>query len=198
MRELLKPSDAKFALLASTYAALFVLAPVISNRVVSIFGVKVLLGSVLLIIALGLLDVVNNDFGMRRARLVVVCGLVTRIIAWALVSALMALPVLSEPAGFAGIVNSSLTLFLAGEVSIFLSQYFIDVRVFDWLRRKYPAFWIRYNLSNLISYAMGLLIFLLLAFWGKDVDLVGLFVGQIIVRLSLQALLSPIFSAISS
>jgi len=198
MRDLLKPSEGKFALLASLYAALFVLAPVISNRVVDVFGVKVLLGSVLLIVALGLLDVVNNDFGIRRARLVVVCALVTRIIVWVLVSALMALPVLSEPPGFGKVVNSSLALFLAGEISIFVSQYFVDVRIFDWVRRRYPAFWVRYSLSNLVSYVVGLVIFLVLAFWGKDVDLVGLFVGQIMVRLTLQALLMPFFSAISS
>ena len=160
MREFLKPSEGKFALLASLYAALFVLAPVISNRVVDVFGVKVLLGSMLLIVALGLLDVVNNDFGIRRARLVVVCALVTRIIVWVLVSALMALPVLSEPPGFGKVVNSSLALFLAGEISIFVSQYFVDVRIFDWVRRRYPAFWVRYSLSNLVSYVVGLVIFL--------------------------------------
>ena len=141
---------------------------------------------------------VNNDFGVRRARLVVVCALVTRIIVWVLVSALMALPVLSEPPGFGKVVNSSLALFLAGEISIFVSQYFVDVRIFDWVRRRYPAFWVRYSLSNMVSYVVGLVIFLVLAFWGKDVDLVGLFVGQIMVRLTLQALLMPLFSAISS
>ena len=197
MLEFLKPSQRKLTILASLYAALFVIAPVISNRIVDIFGAKVLLGSLLLIVALGLLDVINNDFGLQKARDVIVAGLVTRLVVWALVSALFLLPVLSEPVGFRAMVASSLTLLLAGEVSIFVSQYFVDVRVFDYLKTRYRSFIVRYNVSNLISYTLGLLVFLLLAFWDKDVDIVGLFFGQLGLRLVLQFALAPVFWILS-
>ena len=133
MFEFLKPSQRKLTILASLYAALFVIAPVISNRIVDIFGAKVLLGSLL----------------------------------------------------------------LAGEVSIFVSQYFVDVRVFDYLKTRYRSFIVRYNVSNLISYTLGLLVFLLLAFWDKDVDIVGLFFGQLGLRLVLQFALAPVFWILS-
>lgn len=197
MRFLLNIKNKLLSVYTALYASLFIIAPIASNRIVDIYGIKVATGVILMTIALGLLDVINSNYGVSKARTVIISAIITRITVWSVLSICMFLPVFKETTGYEPIVLTSIRILVAGELSTFIGQYFIDVRLFDYLKRKFNSFFIGYNISNIISQTISLALFSVFAFYGTGINIWQLFVGHIIFRYALQFILSPLFTLLT-
>lgn len=189
-------NNLKYTVLASLYSSIFILAPILSNRIVEIFGFRVVLGAVAMTLALGLLDVINNDYGIKKAKTVILASLINRAVLYGLVGLLLLLPVVRETPGYMDIVKQSFRILVAGEIAIFLSQYFIDVHIFDFFKRLFKEKWfvIRYNVSNIVSQTLSTSLFMTLAFYGAThlhVPLPSLIIGGVTLRLMMSIILTP-------
>jgi uncharacterized integral membrane protein (TIGR00697 family) len=196
--EVLKPTSLKFTIMAMLYGAMLTLGPILSNRIVDVAGFKIMLGAVLVVIALGLLDVINNDFGLKKAREVVVSSLVIRLILWGVIAGLLLLPVVKETPGYMDMVQTSFQIVLAGELSMFISQYFVDTKLFDWVKSRFNHFAVRYLVSNVVSFTIGSAVFLPIAFWGRPgISLWALFWGHLMARFLIQLVFLPLWTVVA-
>jgi uncharacterized integral membrane protein (TIGR00697 family) len=185
--------------LIGLYCSLAVLAPILSNRLVQIGHFKIVLGGLFAALAASLLDVVNNNWGMKTARETVLAALLTRFIIYGLVTAAMFLPVVKETVGYQEMILTGIRLLLAAEISSAISQYFIDIPVFDYMKRKFKFFLFRYNLSNLISTGIQSVSFVYIGFWGTDKAhlIPHLIVGGLVLKLGFQLVLSPLMALLA-
>lgn len=185
--------------LIGLYCSLAVLAPILSNRLVEIGHFKIVLGGLFAAFAASLLDVVNNNWGMKTARTTVLASLLTRFIVYALVTAAMFLPVVRETPGYQEMILTGIRLLLAAEISSAISQYFIDIPVFDYMKRKFKFFLFRYNLSNVVSQIIQGVIFVYAGFWGTDKAhlIPHLIVGGFVLKFGLQITISPLMALLA-
>lgn len=189
--------DVKYLMLmAVLHASLFVMAPVLSSKMIELpFGMRLLAGSMSMTLAYGCLDVVNQIWGLRQARIVALLAMVARFIVYLLGVIIVVLPGQSSP-GFDRIATESFRVFLAGEVTHLFFQVLLDTAIFDWVRRKInKGFWLRYGLSNLVSMVVTSGVFTLLATTGRGLPTFEIWIGTVAVRLLMMALLTPVFSA---
>ena len=146
----------------------------------------------------GLIDVVNNAFGLKTARRLVLAAAAVRGVIWILVGAVLVLPTFSSVPGFDRFMGNAFRLTLAGEVSILVGQYFIDTKIFDWVKNKLRApFWVRYNVSNLVSYTVGHVVFIFIGFVGTGAPMWSIIFGSIVWRYIGSVALTPLFSLLS-
>lgn len=191
--ELKKPTDLKYLLLTTFLSAGVILAPILSNRILDVYSLKITLGTVLVTVMYGLIDVINNDYGIVKARLSILASTITKIFAAFAIAALLLIPFFKETPGFIDVIKSAFRIEFASMMSMFISQYFIDVKIFDFFRKKYDSFFIRYTLSN-TSQIIGISIFGFIAFYGTGLNLGQVILGNIIVRFGLQFILTPVYS----
>jgi uncharacterized integral membrane protein (TIGR00697 family) len=190
--------DTKYlTLMAVLHASLFVMAPVLSSKVVDLpFGMHLLAGSMGMTLAFGFLDVVNQVWGLKPARVVALIAMVARLMIFVLGAVIVALPGKSSP-GFERIASESLRIFLAGEATHFFFQVLLDTAIFDWVRRKInKGFWLRYGLSNLVSMVATSGFFTLLATSGRGLPSMEIWAGTMAMRLLMMIFLTPIFSGL--
>ena len=181
-------------IIISAYTTLFVLSPILSNRITDIFGLKVLVGAITMTFVFGLLDVINNTYGEDQAKQTVITATAVRMISWLLISfAVATLPAWKETPGFSTLVVESLRIFVSGEASFLLSQYFVDIPVFNFFKKRFNSFWIRYNLSNMVSNTLQTALFVFFGFVGKGVPLLNLMAGQLLFRVCISFATTPIF-----
>lgn len=186
--------------LIALYTSLMVLAPILSNRLVEIGHFKIVLGGLFAAIAAGLLDVVNNNWGMNKARETVLASLIVRFTTYALIFvAVMYIPVVREPAGFQDIMVQALRLLFAAEIAGVLSQYFIDIPLFNWMKQRFNFFLLRYNFSNVISQIIQGVTFVYIGFYGTDKQhlIPHIIVGGFVLKYAIQFSFSPIMAALA-
>jgi len=189
----------RLGILTSGYVVLFVLAPFLSNRIIEVFGAKLLVGSIGMILSYGLLDIINEVFGRRQAQETVLTAAVIRVLVWIFIAASFLLPTFQQPVGFDSIMQSSLRILIAGEISLVLTQYFIDVPLFDWLKQRIKyGFWARYNISNMMSQSLLFSIFIVIAFFNTGKPLGELILWGILLRIFISILFTPIFVVITT
>ena len=193
--KLMEPTNLKYTVLCTLYTSLFVLAPFMSNRVVAPFGLTMVAGSIFISIALCLLDVINNDFGIRKAKDVLISSVVIRGIIWGLISIVLTMPIVRDTVGYADIIQLSAKILIVGEACVFISQYFIDVHIFNYMKKKFKWFWVRFIFSNTVSHLLSIWAFIFIIF-GNDphINLWALFIGSTITRYLMQLSLTPIMS----
>lgn len=174
------------------YVALFAVANVLSTWSFDVFGATIFLGSIAMVVAYGLLDIVNDVEGKQAAqRTVLFAG-------WARAAVFAGLVALSWvwPSAWS-LAMASATMFVFAELAMLASQYCVDVPVFDALKRRLRGpFWVRYNVSNLISQPLAAAIFSVGASWAFSKPYLSVLVGALSVRvLALPILLTPMVSA---
>jgi uncharacterized integral membrane protein (TIGR00697 family) len=192
--------DIKYLILmAVLHASLFVMAPVLSSKILELpFGGHILAGSISMTLAYGCLDAVNQIWGLGQARVVAFMAIVARLYVYVLGAIIVALPGRITP-GFDKIAMESFRVFLAGELTHFFFQVLLDTAIFDWVRRKInKGFWLRYGLSNLVSMVVTSGVFTLLATSGRGLPSMEIWLGTVVVRLLMMVFLTPVFSALVS
>lgn len=187
----------RLEIMAGIYISLFVMAPYLSVRIVNIGGVKLLVGGIGMILAYGILDVINEVYGANRAKQVVLSAASARLVVYCFIAISYALPTFHQPNGYSSIINQSFRILLAGEIALVATQYFIDVPLFSWIKKRLLyGFWVRYNLSNLVSQSIAAILFITLAFIGTGKPIISLIISQIFLRAILSITLTPVFVGI--
>lgn len=195
INELKKPTELKYLFLTSFLVGGVILAPILSNRILDMYSMKLTLGALLVTAMFGLIDVINNDYGIAKAKQSIFIFTVTKICFAFIIAGLLLLPYFKETPGFMNIIQSAFRVEVASLCSMFVSQYFIDVKIFDYFKQKFNSFFVRYTLSNL-SQVVGLLIFVIIGFYGTGLNLLQLFVGHLVLRFGIQFLLTPMYSVL--
>lgn len=189
----------RLGILIAAYTAIFVMVPFLSARIIEVFNMKLLVGSIAMIIAHGLLDVINEGYGPEKAKQTVLTAVVIRLFIWCFIALSYMLPTFRQPDGYQVIMLSGFRLLVAGEVTLVLTQYFLDVPVFAWLKRKTSyGFWVRYNLSNILSQSLLTCLFITMAFIGTGKPIVELIFYAILFRTIVSMTLTPLFVGLLS
>jgi uncharacterized PurR-regulated membrane protein YhhQ (DUF165 family) len=104
-----------------------------------------------------------------------------------------------EVAGYADILEQSFRLFIAAEVGIFVSQWVVDIPLFQWVKgRVGRGFWLRYNLTTHLSAVLTILFVITVVFWGNpNVSLPNMLLTAAVTRIVLTALLTPFASMVN-
>jgi uncharacterized integral membrane protein (TIGR00697 family) len=197
--KILKESLNIQAILLVTYCVFFILSPILANKIVSIFGYPILLAAIIMPLAYGLVDLTNQHFGIQSAKTMIITAAIVRLIVWIVVGLSLLLPTFSMTPNFDVIITDSFRFLIAGELSIIFSQYFIDIPIFDFFKRKLKyGFVLRYNISNIISGLLASIIFNTIAFLGTDKPILQLvFTNWIFKIVVVTGLLSPVWAVIS-
>jgi uncharacterized integral membrane protein (TIGR00697 family) len=181
--------------LIGLYAAIFCLVPILSNKVLLVGPWQLLAGIPFMSLAYVLIDLLNENYGPKAARGAVLAGVVARAFAYlVMVPVVLNVPSVREVAGYADILEQSFRLFLAAEVGIFLSQWVVDIPLFQWVKSKVGAgFWLRYNITTHLSAVLTILFVITVAFWGNPhVSLPNMMLTAAVTRIVLTALFTPI------
>ena len=180
-------------ILNSLYAGLFCAAPMLSGRAVEVAGLRLLVGAGAILLAYGLLDIINERHGAAQARRTVVGAAVARFAVWGIAASTAFLPVAWEIPGYSSVVLSSVRVLIAGELSMLASQYIVDIPLFDRLKRVGGSFGLRYNVSTLCSGALSTVLFMTIAFVGTGAPVESLIVSQLLLRALISIVLTPLF-----
>jgi uncharacterized integral membrane protein (TIGR00697 family) len=177
---------------------LYAVAPILSNRIVSIFGFKLIVGAITIDLAYGLVDVLNNCLGKPTARRAIIIAMFSRFVLWSIIGLSFLLPTFKEPQGYTKILSQGFRIFLAGELSLFLSQYLVDINLFHYFKKFNLKFWARYNLSNIFGQFVSTTVFVSLAYLGTGIAVMPLIVGSYVFKYCFTVLLTPVFSLVNS
>lgn len=148
------------------------LATVLTNievlKCVDMFSLSLTLGNVLYGTTFLATDILNEIYGVKEARKAVYVGLFSMIL-FTIISQVNLLFIPNE-ADFASDAMKTLfsltpRLCLASLAAFFISNM-LDTYLFDVLKRKYKALYIRNNVSTMISQLIDNIIFTFLAFGG--------------------------------
>ena len=181
--------------LIGTYVAFFILAPVLTNRIMNVFGLFILMGMPAMHLGFGVIDLINNNYGMEIARKAVLTAVVVRGFVWIYIVLTMLVPTQSMTAGFDVILKNSFRFMIAGWAGIVLSQYFIDIPIFHYIKEKiHKSFSIKYNLSNLLSSLISNIIFVTVAFIGTGKPIIKIIIGGYVIQMAILILLTPVIA----
>lgn len=180
------------------YAAFYVIAPIQSSKWVGNTHMHLLTGSLTIALARGLLDVINENYGKDSARKLVLAAMIVRFVAWGWVGLTILMPTFRQAPGYEKIMTQGLRILIAGEAALFIGQYFIDVQIFHWVKKLKWGFWLRYNISNMISASFGATLFMVLAFYGTGKPIWTLIWSSILWKIVVVSwLLTPVFSGLA-
>lgn len=178
-------------------------ATVVANiqvvKTIEMFGIVMTLGNTMYITLYLTSDLLNEKFGRQEAKKAVWFGFFTLI----MTTVLMQMVLVFEPQPFGMEAHTALeTIFglmprlALGSLAAYFVSQFLDVRLYTWIRNKYPSrnqLWIRNNGSTMISSFVDTLIFCSIAFLGEhsfDIWLEILFTTYII-KFILSAIGTP-------
>lgn len=146
-----------------------VIANIQVTKTIDMFGIVMTLGNAMYVSLYMTSDLLNEKYGREEARKAVWFGFFTLL----MTTVIMQMALFFTPQGDM-VVQSSLEqifglmprLAIASLTAYFISQ-FLDVRLYSWIRKFYPTkgqFWIRNNVSTMISSFVDTLIFCSIAF----------------------------------
>jgi uncharacterized integral membrane protein (TIGR00697 family) len=182
------------------YAVLFVIAPIMSNRIIELAGFITPMGVFFVATAGGLLDVINNNWGLKQARNTILASLIVRFVIYGLMTlAITFVPFVREAQGFEDIVLTSLRLLIATELASVVSQYFIDAPLFDYMKRRFRFFAARYNVTNLISGIIQSTTFMYIGFAGTEKAhlIPGMILGGLVIKYAVQVVITPVMALLA-
>ena len=186
------------SILKTLYVSLSILAPILSNRIIGLFGLPILMASFSQQFNFGVLDLINYNYGAKQARIAVIATTVTRIIVWGVIGLLMLLPTFSETKGFNIFIGEAFRFTIAGLITTLVSQYFVDIPIFDWVKRKLNSgFALRYNISNFFSSMLTVILFHLIAFVGTDKPILNMILMSYGIQTIILISLTPLWSGIN-
>lgn len=186
-------------LLATLYGGLVCIAGVLGSKLVAVGSLGVEGGVFAFLLLVATSSVVAERFGRRTANRLVVCGFVPLVLTMLLIRLVLALP----PAAFWGedarqafslVLTQSFRLLFAGLIAYTISQ-FANVLVFTRLRGGVRLVWLRALVAGVLSQALDTLIFITAAFAGT-VPLGPLIAGQLLVKVTLSAVVLPPLTAL--
>ena len=177
--------------LAALQAALFTIAPMLSVKTGTVFGVKFLTGTALFGVCYIINDLINNNWGKGLARTVITISCLVRMAIYLVViPTIISIPTAAAPLNYKVFVLSAWWIFLAGEISMWTTQYFLEIPFFSWIRQIF-GFGNSYILSGILNTAISALLFSIIAFWGAS-KLGTLILGQWVFSVGIRVVSLPI------
>lgn len=176
------------------FVALNLIAPIASNKVVDL-GITFAAGSLLIGVAYGFLDIINDWKGKAVAKATVDTALIVRAVFFLIVIPLLiVLPAAKEAPGFADFLTNSFRLFVAGWVSLLVGARMVNTPIFSRLRDRFRGRWfaLRYLTTSLPTIVAGSVVYGVLGFAGTKVDLMALIVGTAIARILIGVAITPL------
>ena len=117
--------------LAALQTVIFCVAPILGAKIGVLFGVKFLVGTALFGFSYLVTDVVNNNWGKVEARTLVTISVGVRMVLYfVLIPLVVAIPTFKAPPNYNQFVLGAFQIFLAGEISTFFAQYFLEIPFF--------------------------------------------------------------------
>lgn len=182
------------------YTALMVIAPIMSNRIVEFWMFTIPMGGFFAYVAASTLDIINNNWGVKQARNTVIGSLINRFIIYGIIVLCVSIfPVRFENPAFEDMVMTGLRLLIASEIAGVLSQYFIDIPVFHYMKKRFKWFAARYNVSNIISGFVQSAAFLTIGFWGtpKEHLILTMIISSVAVKYIVQISATPLVALLA-
>ncbi|AJS59738.1 queuosine precursor transporter [Paenibacillus sp. IHBB 10380] len=149
-----------------------VIANIQVTKTIDMFGIVMTLGNTMYVSLYMTSDLLNEKYGREEARKAVWFGFFTLLMTTVIMQmALVFTPQEGDMAqtSLKQIFGLMPRLAIASLTAYFISQ-FLDVRLYSWIRKYYPTkgqFWIRNNVSTMISSFVDTLIFCTIAFAGE-------------------------------
>ncbi|WP_127580265.1 queuosine precursor transporter [Paenibacillus koleovorans] len=148
-----------------------VLANIQVTKTIEMLGIVMTLGNTIYTSIYMSTDLLNEKYGAEAARKAVWFGFFSLLAS----TAIMQMTLAFQPAESDFAQESLKTIFglmpqiAAGSLCAYFVSQFLDVRVFSYLKRRFPVrnqFWIRINGSTLLSQLVDSLVFCTIAFYG--------------------------------
>ncbi len=183
-------------LLVALNSALLVASNAGAAKIITVYGsLSASAAVVTYILAVAIIDLVNETFGPRLARMVANIGFVSLITSVALFQLFIRLPSAgnwSGQAGYAETLGPGLRVLLGGWLAYAVSQP-LNVRIFTLIRTWTSGRWflVRKLGSTLVSQLVDTVIFITIAFGGVY-ELIPIYVGQYAVKIVLVSLEAPL------
>lgn len=186
-----------FLALVALFVTLNVMAPIAANKIVDV-GIIFTAGSVLLGLAYGVLDVINDWRGRAAARDTLAAALWVRFLFFAVVIPMLLLLPGHAPAGYEAMLGNSARLFVAGWVSLLVGGWFVNTPTFSWLRARTRGRWfvLRYLTTSLPTIVIGTIFYAVLGFAGTQVDVAALIFGTTVARIAIGVVITPLVAAL--
>jgi uncharacterized integral membrane protein (TIGR00697 family) len=181
-------------LIFGMYTTLLVMAPIMSMKVVTVFGLKFAAGALSALFAYALLDIVNELQSKEDARKLVWVGLIVKFLIFVVLVPLVVFLPGIKAESFNTMFAFGLRLFVATEIVNFVQTIWVDIPVFDVLKKYRIGFFVRSNLSNILSWTIAAVLFVFIGYWGTPMFSVALLVGQIVMRYPLTFVYTAITS----
>lgn len=170
-------------LIAMVFASLVVLSPLLGTKVVDIFGVKFTAGVFTILFAFSLLDVVNELWSKQEAQTFAILIFFIRLaLFFTVIPLIISLPTYLAPTGYQDMFRMGIRTFIASEILTLVQNVFIDIPIFNSLKRIKLGFFFRANVSNIISWSFGTFCFVLISFWGAPKPLLPIILGQTLIK----------------
>lgn len=187
----------KLVILNGLFIMSLLVANVVANKVVNIYGLTVPAAVVAYAITFLCTDLIGELYGKDEANRTVKYGFYLQIFSLILISIAIALPPaffsVEYSEKFAIVLGNSWRVVLASLIAYLISQA-NDVFVFHKLKEmtgeKYK--WIRNNGSTMLSQLIDTAIFITIAFWGVP-NLIHMIFSQYIIKFILALLDTPFF-----
>lgn len=179
--------------LVSLTMVFFTTSPLMALKRIDFLGEEFVAGVPIITLGLMMIDVVNNNYGKSVARRVVLLTVPVRLIAWLVFWSTLWWPTAREPENMDAIAHQAFRLFLGAEAAAVTAQYLFDVPIFAFVKRLFHGklFFVRYNVSNILSGVVSSFVFITIAFGTPD-DYLDLVRGNFMSRLILGILATPI------
>jgi uncharacterized integral membrane protein (TIGR00697 family) len=185
--------------LTSLYIVLMVVSPIMSMKVLNVGPLTFAGGVFSAMLAYALIDVVNELRGKDKARQTVWSGLWCKMFVFlAVIPLTVALPALIPTKGavFNQMFTLGIRLFVATEVINLLMNLIVDIPFFVWLKQFKFNWFIRANLTNILSWTIAAILFVLLGYYGTPQFTSKLLIGQILVRYPLTFIYTAVLSLV--
>jgi uncharacterized integral membrane protein (TIGR00697 family) len=180
-----------YILIIMVYSSLVAISPILGTKVVNFFSIKFTAGIFTMLAAFSLLDVVNELWGKNDARFLAIYIILIRLVIFlGIIPLVVGLPSYLEPPGYSNLLSMSIRTFLASEVNTLVQNVLIDIPIFHRLKRIKFGFFFRANVSNVVSWSVGTVCFVLISFYGSEKNLLPIIFGQTLVKFPLSFLYS--------
>ena len=186
--------------LVGLYVACELIANVTASKPVQLGGIVVPAAIFIYAITFTLIDLINESFGKRGARKVILAAFLANLLLAAythLAVALPAAPFYTGQVAFAGVLGSTPRIVFAS-LAAYLISSFIDAELFAlWKARVHGPRWLRVLVSNFVSTGIDSVAFISLAFYGV-MPTGGLIRGQYVVKMAITLISLPLIYLVRS
>jgi uncharacterized integral membrane protein (TIGR00697 family) len=176
------------------YVACEIIANITAGRPVEVAGLQAPGGVFIYALTFTLIDLINEQYGKRRARYVVLAAFTANILLALYTGLVLQLPAPSFFTGqeaFVAVLGATPRI-VAASLAAYLVSSLIDVEIFAaWKARTHRHKWARVLLSNAVSTGVDSVLFVAFAFGGL-LPLLPLITGQYAIKMGVTALSIPL------